>query len=152
MFYSAADYVGFIESVFALVQFATVFLWGRASDKIGRKPVLLIGLMGTFLSTNCYGLSKTYSQMIMSRSILGLMNANIGVLKSVLGELTDETNQARAFSLIPLCFAIGSILGPTIGGKFSNPTEGFPDWFGDSTFLAKFPYWLRECCSTHHSL
>jgi MFS family permease len=82
--------------------------------------------------------------MIISRSILGLMNANIGVLKCVFGEITDETNQARAFSLMPLCFAIGSIIGPSIGGKFSNPTEGFPRWFADSAFLAKYPYWLRE--------
>jgi MFS family permease len=101
-------------------------------------------LMGTFLSTNCYGLSKTYPQMILSRSIAGLMNANIGVLKSVLGEITDDTNQARAFSLLPLCFAVGSIIGPSLGGKLSNPTEEFPQWFGDSAFLAKYPYWLRE--------
>lgn len=72
------------------------------------------------------------------------MNANIGVIKSTIGELTDETNQARAFSFIPLAFAFGSIIGPSIGGKLSNPTQEFPQWFGNSAFLAKYPYWLRE--------
>ena len=142
---AGADYIGFIESIFALVQFGTVFMWGRLSDRIGRKPVLLIGLLGTCVSINCYGLSKTFPQMIFSRSIAGLMNANIGVLKSVFGELTDETNQARAFTFIPLSFAVGSMIGPMIGGNLSNPVEGFPGLFGNSAFLAKYPYWLREC-------
>jgi MFS family permease len=145
-------YIGFIESVFAIVQFVTVFLWGRVSDRIGRKPVLLIGLAGTFVSVNCYGLSKTFPQMILARSIAGLMNANIGVLKSMMGEITDETNQARAFSLLPLSFAVGSIIGPSIGGKLSNPTESFPDLFGNSAFLAKYPYWLPCFVSTTFNL
>lgn len=95
-------WAGLIESVFAIVQFATVFLWGRASDTIGRKPVLLIGLLGVALSMNFFGLAKTLPQMIIARSVAGFMNANMSVLKSTLGELTDETNQARAFSLLPL--------------------------------------------------
>jgi MFS family permease len=95
-------WAGLIESVFAIVQFATVFLWGRASDTIGRKPVLLIGLFGVALSMNFFGLAKTLPQMIIARSVSGFMNANMSVLKSTLGEITDETNQARAFSLLPL--------------------------------------------------
>lgn len=95
-------WAGLIESVFAVVQFATVFLWGRASDSIGRKPVLLIGLFGVALSMNFFGLAKTLPQMIIARSVAGFMNANMSVLKSTLGELTDESNQARAFSLLPL--------------------------------------------------
>lgn len=64
--------------------------------------------------------------------------------KCVLGELCDETNQARAFSFIPLSYAVGSILGPSIGGWLSHPVEGFPSLFGRSIFLAENPYWLRE--------
>lgn len=64
--------------------------------------------------------------------------------KCVLGELCDETNQARAFSFIPLSYAVGSILGPSIGGWLSHPVEGFPSLFGRSMFLAENPYWLRE--------
>jgi MFS family permease len=140
-------YAGFIESIFAIVQFATSFLWGRASDRIGRKPVLLIGLLGVGISMNFFGFAKTLPQMIAARSIAGLMNANISVLKTVLGELTDETNQARAFSLLPLCYAFGAMIGPAMGGVLSDPTEQFPA-LRDIAFLKTYPYWLPCFCAS----
>lgn len=74
-------YAGLIESVFALVQMICVFFWGRVSDSVGRKPVLLIGLVGTFLSVNAFGLSKTLPQMILARAVAGVMNGNVAVIK-----------------------------------------------------------------------
>lgn len=141
---SKGYYVGFIESIFALVQMFTVFFWGRLSDSIGRKPVLLIGMSGVAVSTLAFGLSKTFLSMILARSISGLMNGNVAVLKSVLGEITDNSNQARCFVLLPVSFAIGSIIGPSIGGSLSDPVEAFPSLFGNSKFFAEFPYFLRE--------
>lgn len=129
-------YAGLVESAFAFVQFLTIFFWARLSDRIGRKPVLLIGLFGSFLSVNAFGLAKTFPQMVLARSIAGLMNGNIAILKSVLAEVTDETNQARAFSLIPLCFAVGSIVGNALGGwAVGMGSDRIP-------FLEKHPYWL----------
>ena len=58
-------YVGLIESIFALTQFFTVFLWGRLSDSIGRKPILLTGMAGTFVSINAFGLAKSLPSMIL---------------------------------------------------------------------------------------
>lgn len=135
-------YAGLVESTFALVQFMTIFFWGRLSDRIGRKPVLLFGLLGTFLSVNCFGLAKSLPAMIIARSISGLMNGNIAVLKSVLAEITDETNQARAFSLIPMCFAVGSIVGSSIGGYLAHPAATFPKVFGDWQFFIDNPFYL----------
>ena len=127
-------YAGIVESAFAFAQFATIFWWARLSDRIGRKPVLLIGLLGSFLSVNAFGFAKTFPQMVLARSIAGLMNGNIAILKSVLAEITDETNQARAFSLIPLCFAVGSIVGNGLGGWLVGVGEG--------GFWERHPFWL----------
>ncbi|CDR98554.1 hypothetical protein, partial [Sporisorium scitamineum] len=88
-------YAGIVESTFSLVTFFTIFWWARLSDRIGRKPVLLFGLFGSFLSVNAFGFAKTFPQMVVARSIAGLMNGNIVILKSVLAEVTDDTNQAR---------------------------------------------------------
>ncbi|PWN21435.1 MFS general substrate transporter [Microstroma glucosiphilum] len=135
-------YVGLIESCFAIIQVCTVLFWGRLSDRIGRRPVLLIGMAGTVVSVNAFGLAKSFPAMIAARCISGLFNANVSVLKSVLGELTDSTNNARAFSLLPIMYGCGAIIGPWLGGSFSHPVESFPSIFGGSSFLAKYPYYL----------
>lgn len=138
-------YAGVVESVFAFVQFLTIFQWGRLSDRIGRKPVLITGLTGTAISISAFGLARSLFGMILARSIAGALNGNIGVLKSTLAELTDETNQARAFSLIPLCYAVGSIFGPIMGAWLSEPAETFPALF-DTPFFRANPYFLP--CAT----
>lgn len=72
-----------------------VFRWGRLSDRIGRKPVILCGLFGLTLSSASFGLSRTYIGLIVSRALAGMLSGNIGVMKSAIGEITDETNMAE---------------------------------------------------------
>ena len=135
-------YVGFIASSFSLAQFLTSMQWGRLSDRIGRRPVLLIGLIGNSISTCLFGLSRTLIWAICSRSLCGLLNGNIGVAKSVLGEITDSSNQGAAFSLIGLNYGIGLIIGPMLGGLLSHPVENYPYLFQGNQFLTKYPYFL----------
>ena len=71
-------YVGFIASSFSFCQLLTSFWWGQLSDRIGRRPVLLIGLLGTALSTMLFGMSKSLIWAIVCRSCCGLLNGNIG--------------------------------------------------------------------------
>ena len=85
--------------------FADVF------SRLGRKPVLLIGLTGVTISIIAFGLSKSFTALIVSRCIGGALNGNVAVIKGTLGELTDETNQARAFSVLPLAWSLGSAIG-----------------------------------------
>ncbi|KAE8191617.1 hypothetical protein A4X06_0g6540 [Tilletia controversa] len=134
------EHAGIVESVFAFVQFLTIFQWGRLSDRIGRKPVLLIGLTGTAISVSAFGFAHSLLGMVLARSIAGALNGNIGVLKSTLAEMTDESNQARAFSLIPLCYAVGSIIGPIMGAWLSEPADTFPAL--DTPFWRENPYFL----------
>lgn len=72
----------------------------------------------------------------------GLLNGNVGVLKSSLAELTDHTNEARAFALLPVSWTAGAALGPILGGYLANPAKRYPDLFGDSTFLKQYKYFL----------
>lgn len=96
-------YAGLIESLFALATFTTVLAWGTFSDRFGRKRALLLGLAGASLSVVGFGFSSTsLVTMIVFRSLGGLLCGNVAVIKSMLGELTDESNQARAFSSLPI--------------------------------------------------
>ena len=88
--------------------------WGRASDRIGRKPVLLGGLLGLTLSMIGFGLSRQFWALVLARCAVGALNGNIGVIKSMMAEITDPTNRARGFSFLPMTWAVGS-------WPFANP-------------------------------
>lgn len=66
-----------------------VLLWGRLSDTYGRKPILLLGLLGVFLSVNAFGMAQSLPALIGARCIAGFSNGNIGVLKASIAEITD---------------------------------------------------------------
>jgi len=109
-------YVGLIASSFALAQFATNFFWGWLSDRIGRKPVVLTG---TFLTACCFiafGFCRTLWQAILVQVLMGLVNGNQGVISTCLGEITDRSNQSKAFTYLPVVYGIGGITGPLVGG------------------------------------
>ncbi|KAF7773190.1 hypothetical protein Agabi119p4_5357 [Agaricus bisporus var. burnettii] len=139
-------YAGLIESLFFATEAMTVLQWSRFSDHIGRKPVLLIGLIGSTLSMLCFGLSRTFWTLVISRCLCGLLNGNIGVMKSVMGELTDSSNRAEGFALMPVVWATGSTLGPLLGGSLSKPYDNFPSVF-KSPFWKDYPYFL-PCLAT----
>ncbi|KIP09075.1 hypothetical protein PHLGIDRAFT_103288 [Phlebiopsis gigantea 11061_1 CR5-6] len=134
-------YSGIVESCFAIAQLMTIYQWARWSDKIGRKPVILMGITGIAVSTVFMGLSKSLFGVIFARSLAGLFSGNGAVANSVLGEITDSTNQALAFPLYGLCWPLGAIIGPLIGGTFSNPAEAYPSLF-DTQLWRQYPYLL----------
>lgn len=134
-------YTGLIESLFFATEALTILQWSRLSDHIGRKPILLIGLVGSALSMLCFGLSRTFSTLVISRCLCGLLNGNIGVMKSVMGELTDPSNRAEGFALLPVVWSAGGTLGSLIGGSLSNPHKRFPTVFWNE-FWEEYPYFL----------
>ncbi|KAJ2995153.1 hypothetical protein HDV02_001038 [Globomyces sp. JEL0801] len=139
--------VGFIASAFSFAQLLTSMMWGWLSDRYGRRPILLFGLIGNSVSILMFGLSKSLTWAIVSRFACGFLNGNIGVAKTVLGEITDKSNQAKAFSLIGLNFGIGMVIGPSLGGVLANPTKTMPYLFGNIQFLETYPYFLPCLCS-----
>ncbi|CDO70881.1 hypothetical protein BN946_scf184804.g13 [Trametes cinnabarina] len=135
-------YVGLMQSIFFATQAVTVLHWSRISDHIGRKPVIMTGLMGLSISMYCFGLSRTFWGAVISRSLNGALNGNIGVMKSMLAEITDSTNIAQAYAFMPIAWSTGATLGPIIGGSLSRPAERFPSVFGNFEFFKTHPYFL----------
>ncbi|KAF7334645.1 Major facilitator superfamily multidrug-resistance DHA1 sub-family [Mycena venus] len=143
-------FAGIIESIFFLAECLTVVYFGRASDRYGRRPVLLFGPVGLALSMLGFGLSKRYWGLVFWRCWQGAFNGNIGVSKSVMAEISDSTNAAEMYSLMPFMWSIGSSLGPFIGGSLANPAIRFPDSLGKIHLLREFPYFLP--CATAGAL
>ncbi|KAH9846218.1 major facilitator superfamily domain-containing protein [Lenzites betulinus] len=134
-------FAGLVESCFYAVEAICVLQWGRASDRIGRKPVLLGGLLGLTLSMIGFGVSRQYWAIILSRCAEGALNGNIGVTKSMMAEITDHTNRARGFAFLPMIWSVGGTLGPVIGGVFARPADRWPGFRG-SAFWQSYPYFL----------
>ncbi|TFK47990.1 MFS general substrate transporter [Heliocybe sulcata] len=135
-------YAGAIMSAFYVTETLFIFFWGRLSDSIGRRPVVLIGILGSGVTMLMFGLSRTFIGLLLSRGLSGAVNGNIGVLKSMIAEITDESNQARAWSLAPVVFASGATLAPIIGGGLAHPAERFPSLFSGWQFFKTYPYFL----------
>ena len=109
-------FVGLIASAFALAQFTTNFFWGWLSDRIGRKPVILCGTVLTAACFGAFGFSRTLWQAILVQVCLGLVNGNQGLIATCLGEITDRSNQSKAFTYLPVIYGLGGITGPALGG------------------------------------
>ncbi|KAF8267053.1 major facilitator superfamily domain-containing protein [Lactarius quietus] len=144
-------YAGLIVSLYFATQAVTVLQWNRLSDKVGRKPVLLCGLLGTIVSSLLFGLSRSFWALVFSRCLNGMLNGNIGVMKSMMAELTDETNMARGSSLITATWAVGGTLGPFIGGVLSRPQDRWPNLFSHP-FWGEYPYFLPCLASAAYAL
>lgn len=127
---SVGLYVGTIASSFALAQFTTNFFWGWLSDRIGRKPVILAGTLLTAACFIAFGFCRTLWQAVLVQVLMGLVNGNAGVVSTCLGEITDRSNQSRAFIYLPVIYGIGGITGPVVGGllvgKNAVPTKDDP--------------------------
>ena len=84
-------------------------------ERVGRKPIILTCLTGVALSTFLLGLSKSYPWALLMRGIAGSLSGNRPILQSIIGDITDETNQVQAYGLFGGALNIVEIVGPAIG-------------------------------------
>jgi len=85
-----ASQAGVMQGAFAAAQLCTAMLWGRWSDRRGRKRILLIGLMGTMISSVGFGFSTTFWQALIFRMMGGALNGNVGVMRTMISEIIRE--------------------------------------------------------------
>lgn len=90
-----ALYAGILVSSFALSEALTGCFWGSISDRFGRKPVLLLGCFGTMISMILVGFSTNFYLTVAARAIGGLLNGNIGVIQTMVGELVKDPSHER---------------------------------------------------------
>ncbi|KAJ7464027.1 major facilitator superfamily domain-containing protein [Mycena latifolia] len=132
-------YSGLVESTSSIAAMLTVFHWGKLSDIIGRRPVILAGALGMTMVSSLFGLSRSLVQILALRAISGLFAGNSAVYQTILAELTDSTNQATAYPIYGGIYPLGATVGPIIGGFLSNLAAKYPNYFGYS-FLEAHPY------------
>ncbi|KAF5389761.1 hypothetical protein D9757_005971 [Collybiopsis confluens] len=130
---------GLVESSFAISQLLFIYHWARLSDRFGRRPIIIIGTLGVTAMTILFGLANSIAELLIYRC-LGFFGATASVIHTVLGEITDATNQAAAFPLYGITGPVGGIIGPLLGGSLSNPAHKHPLF--DTPFFNRYPYFL----------
>ncbi|KAK3704904.1 hypothetical protein LTR37_013595 [Vermiconidia calcicola] len=145
-----ALYAGMVTSAFALAEAMSSSIWGRLSDKYGRKIILLSGLAGTGISMLVFGFAQNLQTALLARALGGLLNGNIGVLQTTVAEVVKvEAHQGVAFALMPTIWCFGAVIGSVLGGGLADPVRNYPDVFQPGGILDRFPYLLPNLvCAT----
>ena len=117
--------IAYIIVVYAV--FSGLFgpLWGRLSDRIGRKPVIMICLAGAALSYVMLGLASELWMVYAARAFGGVMAGNFGVASAMMADITGPENRARGMGLIGAAWGLGLVIGPLLGGVLAGPEASF---------------------------
>ncbi len=105
-----------LGSIYSLMQFFFSPIWGRLSDRHGRRPIILMSLAGSVLSYFLFAFSHTLWLLILSRALAGIFAANISTAQAYIADVTKPEDRAKGMGLIGAAFGIGFTLGPPIGG------------------------------------
>jgi multidrug resistance protein len=111
--------IGLLVTSFSLLQLVAVPVWGGISDRFGRRPVLIVGLVGSTASYLLFAFAHTYWALLVSRIVAGAMGATVGVGQAYIADVTAPERRAHAMGMLGAAFAMGFILGPAIGGILS---------------------------------
>ncbi|HSU15977.1 MFS transporter [Longimicrobium sp.] len=112
--------VAWLLAVYSLMQFFFAPWWGRVSDRVGRRPVLLLGLFGSAASYLAFGLAGSLPVLFVARAANGLAGANVGVAQAYVADVTGPEDRAKGMGMIGAAFGLGFVVGPAIGGVLSR--------------------------------
>lgn len=116
----AADYGGYLMVAFALAQFIFSPIMGGLSDQYGRRPILLFSLFGLGIDYIFLSFAPTIFWLFIGRIVAGITGASFSTAMAYIADVSEPEKKAQNFGLVGAAFGVGFILGPVIGGIFSN--------------------------------
>lgn len=124
---SPAD-VGVLMAIYSLAQFIAAPLWGRLSDRVGRRPVLAASLLGATLSYVWLAFSETLWMLFAARALGGFMAGNIATAFAYVADVTTPAHRAKGMGIVGAAFGLGFIFGPAIGGVLAGHDPAHADY------------------------
>ncbi len=125
---ASPDEVAFLMAVYSLAQFITAPFWGRLSDRVGRKPVLLISLAGTVVGYVWLAMADDLVHLFMARALGGAMAGSIAAAFAYAADITTRENRAKGMGVIGAAFGLGFVAGPAIGGILGGHDPAHTDF------------------------
>lgn len=123
---ASAFQTGWLFSIYSIAQMFASPFWGRLSDRVGRRPVMLISTLGASAAYVTFAFSHTYALLFLSRLVAGLMGGNIAAAQAYVADVTKPEDRAKGMGLIGAAFGIGFAVGPAIAAILLQPFWG--DW------------------------
>jgi MFS transporter, DHA1 family, tetracycline resistance protein len=120
--------IGWLSTIYSLMQFVFAPVWGRLSDRIGRKPVLLVSIVMTAVCFFVYGGATSFAVLLVSRALAGAATANIAIAQAYVADVTTPEGRAKGMGVIGAAFGLGFVLGPPMGGLLSSISLGAPGY------------------------
>lgn len=117
---NVAPYIGILTALYAVMQFIFAPVLGALSDRLGRRPVLLVSLAGAAVNYVLMAFAPQLWMLILGRAIAGLTSANLSVATAYITDITPEDQRAKRFGLFNAMFGIGFVIGPVLGGALGD--------------------------------
>ncbi len=133
---ASAFQIGLLGAVYPIAQFFGAPLLGRLSDRIGRKPVLILSIIGTVAGFVVLATARALPILFASRALDGITGGNISVAQAYIADVTTREERGKALGMIGAAFGLGFILGPVTGGLLSGISYAAPAWLGAGLALA----------------
>jgi MFS transporter, DHA1 family, tetracycline resistance protein len=119
--HGASDFVAtLLAASYSLMQFLFIPLWGRLSDRVGRRKVLLFSIAASVVGMALLGFARSLSMLFLARLWSGVATANIAVAQAYIADVTTPETRAKGMGLIGMGFGLGFIIGPFVGGELGH--------------------------------
>jgi len=136
--------IGWILAIYSLAQLLFAPVLGRISDRVGRRPIIMIGLLGSSLGYLIYGCANSFALLLLSRALHGACAATVPTAQAYIADTTSGEGRARGMGLIGAAFGLGFVLGPALGGVLGHSSLKVPVFFASLlTFLNLIFAWRR---------
>jgi multidrug resistance protein len=120
---------------YSFFQFLATPVIGRLSDRFGRKPLLLISILGTSISLALFASAQNVAMLFIARIFDGVTGGNISVAQAMIADKVEGKQRARAFGMLGAAFGFGFLVGPATGGLLSQISMSAPFWFASGLAL-----------------
>lgn len=127
---------GLLLGVYSAMQVIFAPILGKLSDRVGRRPVLLVSIIGTSIGFFLMGAAHTLQLLFVARIIDGITGGNISTALAYIADVTPAQERSRRMGLIGAAFGLGFIIGPAIGGALSHVSMGAPFLFAGALAAA----------------
>jgi MFS transporter, DHA1 family, tetracycline resistance protein len=146
--------IGFLFASFSLAQLIASPLLGDLSDRWGRRPVLILSLLGTVISFVMLAVAQSLVLLFAARIVDGLSGGNITTARAYIADITTEENRAQAYGVLGAGFGLGFIVGPALGATLSQISYTAPIWAAAGITMAATVlawWWLPETVHRAHA-